>query len=139
MSRSADITLPFGAEERPFRLAIGEWRRVQEACDAGPAEILSRLAPMFEAVRLGLQFDQAAAAGALGRWRVDDVRAPILHGLIGGGLAPAAAAELVRTWVDARPLVETVPVAYQVVLASFVGAADEEAAGAPAAGEPKGA
>ena len=138
MPRSADIWLSFGTEERAFRLGIGEWRRVQERCDAGPGELLGRLAPMFEAVRLDLQFEQAAAAGVLGRWRVDDVRAPILEGLIGGGMKPAAAAELVRTWVDDRPLIETVPVAYKAVLASFVGAPDEEAAGAPAEGERAG-
>ena len=139
MSRGAEIVLSFGEEERPFRLRIGEWRKVQEACDAGPPELLRRLAPMFEARRRGLTVAQITGLGLLGSWRVDDIRAPILHGLVGGGMKIEAAAALVRELVDPAPAsVEYAALAYQVVLASWVGAADEEAAGAPAEGEPTG-
>ena len=128
MSRSGEIVLPFGEEERTFRLGIGQWRKVQELCDAGPAEILQRLAPMFEASRRGVPFRDMLLAGALGRWRIDDIRAPILHGLVGGGMTAEVAGKLVRELVDERPLGESLAVAYQVVMASFIGADDEEAA-----------
>ena len=128
MSRSGEITVAFGDDEHDFRLGIGQWRKVQEACDAGPAEILSRLSPMFEASSRGISFKDMLVAGLLGAWRVDDVRAPILHGLIGGGMSAEQAGKLVREFVDERPLGASAAVAYQIVLASFVGADDEEAA-----------
>ena len=136
VSRSADIDLPFGEEERTFRLAIGQWRKVQEACDAGPPELLRRLAPMFEARSAGLPLKRIMSMGLLGDWRVDDVRAPILFGLVGGGMKLEQASALVRELIDTAPAsVEYAALAYQIVLASWVGVADEEAAGAPAEGE----
>lgn len=125
MSRAGEITLPWGDEDRTFRLAIGDWRKVQEKCDAGPAEILARLAPVFTATQQGLRFEQIVAAGFLGRWRVDDVREPLYRGLIGGGMEPTAAGKLIKELVDDRPLLEPLGMAYQVVLASVVGAEDE--------------
>lgn len=137
MSRSGDITLDFGGEERTFRLAIGQWRKVQETCDAGPAELLARLAPAFAAAKQGLAFDQIIGMGLLGRWRIDDVREPIRQGLLGMNMPLPAVDKIVREYVDERPFLENVAVAYQIVLASVVGAEDEEAVGesqaAPAA------
>lgn len=129
MSRSGDTRLDFGGRERVFRLALGEWRKVQERCDAGPAEILARLAPIFTARQQGLTFGQILANGHLGRWRVDDVREVIFQGLVGGGMDPNAAIKIVRAWVDERPLLESVDIAYEVVLASIIGPEDEQAAG----------
>lgn len=137
MSRSGETVLEFGGEERTFRLAIGQWRKVQEKCDAGPAEILARLAPAFTARRQGLSLDQILAMGLLGRWRIDDIREVILQGLLGGGMAGPDALRLVRDWVEERPLLESVAVAYAVALAGVIGAEDEKPAGelqaAPAA------
>lgn len=129
MSRDGSISLPFGTDERRFRLGIGQWREVQEACDAGPPEILARLRPLFAALRQGLTFEQAMDLGMIGRWRIDDVRAPILHGLIGGGMREEMAGILVRKVFDPRPAMEFVDLAYQVVMAGMVGADDEAAAG----------
>ncbi len=129
MSRSGEVSLFLGPEERSFRLAIGQWRQVQERCDAGPPELLARMAAPFEALRRGVKSADIMASGLLGRWRVDDIRAPILFGLIGGGSTPADAAKIVSEWVDERPLMEALPVAYQVVLASITGTEDEQAAG----------
>lgn len=131
MSRDGSISLPFGTEERRFRLGIGQWREVQEACDAGPPEILSRLRPLFAALRQGLTVEQAMDHGLLGRWRIDDLRAPILHGLIGGGMREEMAGILVRKVFDPRPAMEFVDIAYQIVLAGMVGADDEVASGEP--------
>lgn len=125
MSRSGEITLLWGDEERTFHLGIKEWEKVQEKCDAGPPEIHSRLAPMFAATEAGLTIHQIKSNGYLGRWRVHDVREPIYRGLIGGGMEPTAAGKLVRELVDERELIESVCIAYQIVDASIVGAPDE--------------
>lgn len=129
MSRHGDITLEFGGEERVFRLAIGQWRKIQETCDAGPAELLARLGPAFVATRQGLKFDQILALNLLGTWRVEDVRQPILQGLLGANMPGPEALKLVREWVDERPLLECVGVAYQIVLAAVIGPEDEDASG----------
>ena len=131
MSRHGEVTLPLGGEDRTFRLGIGEWRKVQESCDAGPSEILARMAPPFQAMRQGVGFADIVGSGLLGRWRVDDIRVVIFHGLIGGGLKPDEAMPLVKAWVDERPLLEPLPVAYQAVYASICGAKDEQASGEP--------
>lgn len=129
MSRAGEIAVEFGGEERTFRLAIGQWRRIQEKCDAGPGEIASRLSG-FMLLRDGkLPLAQAAALGRLGSWRVDDVRETLLQGLIGGGMTPDEAGPLIRTYVDERPWSETIPVAYQVVMAAIIGVDDEEPSG----------
>jgi hypothetical protein len=133
MSRSGDITLEFGGEERAFRLAIGQWRKIQEKCDAGPAELLARLGPMYAAKSQGLSFAQIVSHGYLGSWRVDDVREVILQGLLGANMAGPEALALVRDWVEERPLIESVGIAYEVVMASVMGAEDEKAVGEPQA------
>jgi hypothetical protein len=141
MSRAGEITLEFAGEARVFRLALGEWRKVQEKCDAGPAELLARLAPMFAARRQQLNMAQIMGNGLLGTWRVDDVREVILQGLLGGGTSGPQAFELVKAWVDERPIFESVEIAYQVVLASVFGVEDEKPVGesqaAPTAASPR--
>jgi hypothetical protein len=140
MSRGGDIALQFGGEERTFRLALGQWRKVQEKCDAGPAELLARLAPMFAARQQGLKVSQMLTHGLLGTWRVDDVREVILQGLLGGEMPGPAAFELVKAWVDERPIFENVELAYQIVMASVFGAEDEKPVGeslAAAAASPR--
>lgn len=134
MSRDAKVVLPFGGEDRTFRLGIGEWRDVQEKCDAGPGEILARLAPPFQALRSGLSLQDILGSNLLGRWRVDDIRVVIHFGLIGGGSKPNDAMVLVKRWVDARPPLEALPTAYQVAFAGVVGAEDEDASGEPQGG-----
>lgn len=106
MSRAAEVTLPFGGEDRLFRLPIGRVRAVQERCDAGPPELVSRFVNKT--------------------WRVDDVREPILQGLIGGGLAPHEAQRLVESAMDGLPMLQFVPIAQAVVMAFLIGAEDEE-------------
>lgn len=135
MSRSGESTVDFGGEERTFRLGIKQWEKVQEKCDAGPAELLARLAPMFAAHKQGLSFDQILSMGYLGTWRVNDVREPILQGLLGANMAAPEALRLVKDWVEERPLIEAVAVAYQIVLGGVIGADDEQAVGEPQAAE----
>lgn len=119
MSRDGSIDLTWGDGEHRFRLAIGQLRELQEKCDAGPAEIASRLAD--------------------GRWRINDVRETIRLGLLGGGMAPAEAHRLTVRYVDERPWLESVPAAQAVLMASLVGAPEEPVGNAAAAEAETGA
>ena len=134
MSRSGEVVRLWGSEERTFRLGIGEWRKVQETCDAGPAEIAARLAAWASARKRHptATFLDLLAAGALGNWRVDDIREPIFRGLVGGGMDPTSAGRLVRDLHDERPLMENVDLALEIVLVSMIGPKDEPV------GEPEG-
>ena len=111
MSRAAEVALRFADGDRLFRLPIGRWRAIQERCDAGPMELLRRYME--------------------GGWRVDDVREVLLQGLIGGGEPQADASRLMERFFDDLPLAQFVPLAQAVVMASVVGAGDEDV------GEPK--
>ena len=134
MSRSGEVVRLWGSDERTFRLGIGEWRKVQETCDAGPAEIAARLSGWAAARKRAptATFLDLLAAGALGNWRVDDIREPIFRGLIGGGMDPTSAGRLLRELHDERPLMENVDLALEIVLVSMIGPEDEPV------GEPEG-
>lgn len=112
MSRTAEVVLAFGGEDRTFRLNIGRLRALQEKVDAGPMELVSRLAG--------------------GTWRVDDIRETLLQGLIGGGMSSADATRLMKSDFDDLPFAQFVQIAQAVLLATLVGAEDEDA------GEPQG-
>lgn len=111
MSRSAEVTLAFGGEDRIFRLPLGRLRALQEKTDAGPQTLLRRF------------FD--------GSWRVDDVRETLLQGLIGGGTAQPEATKLINNYFDDLALEPFVPLAQMVMMAVLVGAEDEDDAGEP--------
>lgn len=136
----------FGTEEHGFLLRVGEWRDVEKACDAGLGEIAARIAPLVALVDLagketagGLM--QAITAGGLGRLRLDDVRAPILHGLIGGGRTSTEAGALVKTVFDEAvaagqgPLLVFAPLALGIVLQAITGLPDELEEPAPGEAE----
>lgn len=106
MSRSGIIDLPLCGETRRFRLAIGELEALQEATDVGAAVHLYRL--------------QAGEA-----YGYRDVRLVLLHGLIGGGLAPTEAHGLASGFERAS-LVELQAVATLVLAAALEGTEDEE-------------
>ncbi len=125
MSRDASITLPYGDQDRTFRLAIGQIRKVEEKCSAGLPVLLQRMAPPFEALRKGASYAEAVLIGAGGSFRVDDVREPILQGLIGGGMTPTEAGLVLRELFDDRPVWEGILVAYPVIFAALAGAPQE--------------
>jgi len=141
------IRHPFGADEQAFRLRVGEWRDVEKACDAGLGEIAARIAPLAALVETGTQsvggLMAAVAAGGLGRARLEDVRAPLLHGLIGGGRTSTEAGALVRLVFDEAiaagkgPVIEYAPLALAIVMQAIVGLADEAEDEPP--GEPEAA
>ncbi|BCH54685.1 gene transfer agent family protein [Agrobacterium vitis] len=105
MSRDAQITIPWADGDHTFRLGWGELELLQEACDAGPYVILSRLYG--------------------DNWRIGDISNTIRLGLVGGGMAPTDALHLVRTWVEKRPPLENILFAQTILSAGIVGVPDE--------------
>lgn len=109
--RGVDITWTGG--EHQFLLTIELMRALQSKCDAGPQWILSRLSS--------------------GQWFVDDVIQPIRLGLEGGGLPKEEARRLVKTYVEDRPLTESVVTAQAVLMSALFGS-EEDAVGEKKAG-----
>ena len=76
---------------------------------------------------LELERATGAGVGALSRrlfagdFSFRDLRETVRIGLIGGGMAPQAAAELVAAYVDGRPLQEAHPIAVAVLEATWFG------------------
>lgn len=95
----ARVTIPWGDGEHVFRLALAQLLELQEKTDAGPVELVARI--------------QAH------RWRVQDLRETIRLGLIGGGKTPTEALVLVSRYVDGRPLLESEPVAAEIITAAL--------------------
>lgn len=96
---SSLVERDFGGETRRFRLRLRELEIMQERCDAGPMEILERLARH--------------------KWRVQDIRQPILLGLEGGGMGASEALRLVRRYVDDAGPANFVELAYAIVDAAI--------------------
>lgn len=106
-NRNGIVTADFGDGEYAFRLAIGQLEELQEKTDAGPYVVLRRL------------FD--------GTWRVADIRETIRLGLIGGGLEPLKALNLVRRYIDDRgSWLASASIAQAILGASLSGAPEEE-------------
>ncbi len=87
--------------------AIGNMLALEEYCKAGFAVIYGRLAS--------------------GNWYVNDVREPIRLGLIGGGMKPDDAMNIVKASVDGNPrgLAESVITAMAVLEAAIIGVPDD--------------
>jgi hypothetical protein len=123
----ASLTTRWGPEEYTFALGLPQWRKVQADCDAGPGEIFRRLIAAATVLEKGLTLTQAAAMGMIGDWRVDDVRSPILWGLVGGGLTELQAGALVATRVDPKgaDYKVNIALAYRIVKAGLGESEDE--------------
>ncbi|BAQ44401.1 gene transfer agent family protein [Methylobacterium aquaticum] len=102
MARRTSIDLPFGDAEHHFHLDIPRLKQLQEKCNAGPPEILARLAD--------------------GRARVEDAQETIRLGLIGGGMPAQQALKLIQDYAgDDTPLVEVIATALMVLAAAVFG------------------
>jgi hypothetical protein len=88
-----------------FALDLGGLRALQDACNAGPQEVLMRLVNQT--------------------WRVDDLIEVIRHGLIGGGMGRDDATTLVLRMIDLHGLLKLVSVATFVLTSALVGEADD--------------
>lgn len=88
--------------EHAFALKIGQLRALQQACDAGPEQILSRI--------------------WAGEWRVDDLAEVIRLGLVGGGdVAAKDAGQLVTGLMEKHPLMQFKPIAQAVLMDALIG------------------
>lgn len=109
MNRSAVCELDWADGTYTFCLKIGQLRELQEKTNVGPLTLFNRLAQ--------------------GDWRVDDTRETIRLGLIGGGKSPLESLDLVRRYVDERPLFESVAPAISILSYALFGPNDEVIAG----------
>jgi hypothetical protein len=127
---------PFGKQERAFLLLIPQWREVEKTCDAGLAVIAARVAPLIALLHQGLDGYPGGVIGAIGNGhfgaaRIDDVREPILQGLVGGGMSSTEAGSLVRLVFDETvragksPLLEFGYLAFEVLTQALIGLEDE--------------
>lgn len=103
--RDARVTFDWGDGTHSFRLAWGQLGELQEKTDTGPYLVLQRLHS--------------------GAWRIEDISNIIRLGLIGGGMEPAAALRLVRTYVEDRPPMENLIPAQVILSAALTGAPEE--------------
>lgn len=87
----AEYTTDWADGTHTFRLTVPGAMELEQKCDAPFAVVNHRLQS--------------------GTYKVADVRETIRIGLIGGGKTPVAALQLVRTYVDERPLAESWQVA----------------------------
>jgi hypothetical protein len=119
---AAEVVLNWADGDYLFALKLKQIEELQRLCRAGLGEIAQRL---FS-----------------GRWYAADVVETIRLGLIGGGLPPARARELVETYVDGRPIADprdannALAVAQAVLGAAYFGVA--EALGEDKAGDGEG-
>lgn len=88
--------------EHAFALDLGALRALQDACDAGPEQILRRITS--------------------GTWRVNDLFDTIRLGLIcGAGMSQVEAAKFVTGLFARHPLFEFRSVAQMILLSALVG------------------
>lgn len=108
MSANGTVSIIWAGGEHDFCLAkVGLILDLESKCEAGIAVVFTRLGS--------------------GTWKLNDVREPIRLGLIGGGMEPKAAMELVRNHVDLNEngLAPSVLIAYSVIEAVMVGVRDD--------------
>lgn len=117
MSRDASLTLDWGDGTHAFRLAYGQLAELQEKCGCGPQVLCQRLID--------------------GSWKIEDLRETIRLGLVGGGMEPVKALGLVRTYVEQRPLLESIMPARAIISAALVGVPGEDWPGKESPGETK--
>lgn len=107
MNRDGSIILPWGGEDRPFRLGTRELEKLQEARDCGPYVLLDRL--------------------LTGRWFVQDIREVLRWGLIGGGVEVADATRLLKLYFeDMPPAGINLVTAQRALGAGVIGAPEED-------------
>lgn len=103
--RDARLERDFGDGRHTFRLGWGEMVKLQEETDHGPLLIAENL----------------ASADAKPEWAATVIRL----GLIGGGMEPATALKMVRSYVEPYPLQPSARLAAEIALAGWQGAPDE--------------
>lgn len=106
------VRLSWEGGDHDFALRLGELRALQDGCNAGPHELLTKL--------------------QIGTWRVDDPIRAIQFGLVGGGMDRIEAGRLVTAMAELHGLSTLVPLAIGILGAALAGVADDPV------GEPEG-
>lgn len=107
------ILLNWVGGEHEFALKIGELRKLQDSCEAGPEQVLNRM--------------------AAGEARVNDMIEPIRLGLIGSGAMKAAeAGPFVTALLEQHPLMQFKMTALSIMADALYGPEDDMP------GEPQG-
>lgn len=105
MQGNADITMTWGDGEHYFRLGRKVIQELQEKTGKGPFALYRRI--------------------EAGDWTIQDLSETIRLGLIGGGMAPAEAAKLMKNYFDDTPLLQHWPAARNILLAALTGPPDD--------------
>jgi hypothetical protein len=116
MSADGSVELVWADETRKFRIAIGEFRDLQESVNTRRVAIGAE--PIGPSTIL-------AALRTNNAWP-DDVRDVLKAGLIGGGLAFDKAQRLLVRHFDNKPLLAHTKTAFLLLLAALVGVPDDE-------------
>jgi hypothetical protein len=106
MSQDGAIMLDFAGSQYLFRLAIGQWQKLEAEFAMGPAKIYERMHSR--------------------EWTSADVQKVIKWGLIGGGIPPHHAAEMVRDYVDPLPLEQSWQLARNILQVGWHGSPLED-------------
>lgn len=116
MSADGSIELTWADAPRRFRIAIGEFRGLQETVNTRRVAIDAQ--PIGPSALLNLLRTNNA-------WP-DDVRDVLKAGLIGGGEDYQAAQRLLMRNFDNRPLLEHTKTAFLILMAALVGVPEDE-------------
>lgn len=116
MSADGSIELTWADAPRRFRIAIGEFRSLQESVNARRIAIDAQ--PLGPSALLNLLRTNNA-------WP-DDVRDILKAGLIGGGEDYQTTNKLLVRNFDNKPLLEHTKTAFLILMAALVGAPDDE-------------
>lgn len=100
------IEIDWPDETHKYWLRWGELRALQDKTGRGPWEIFERFATR--------------------KFHVDEVREVVRLGLEGGGCAPGTALQLVKRYVEERPIAESLPMAQAILAAAIMGVPDED-------------
>lgn len=99
------LTRDWGDGQYSFRLVFGGWKEIHEKCGVGPAEMLDRLVNR--------------------KWLANDLYEIVRLALIGGGMSAVDAMKKATDYVKERPLMESVPIAIEIVSVSLMGPVGE--------------
>jgi hypothetical protein len=116
MSADGSIELAWADEDRRFRIAVGEFRSLQESVNS--RRILINAEPIGPSALLHLLRTNNA-------WP-DDVRDVLKLGLIGAGSTHPEVQKLLTRHFDGKPLLEHMKTAFLVLLAALVGVPEDE-------------
>jgi|SRR5262249_55782302 len=102
MAVNGEIELTWADSEHKFNIAkIKCVLELEDKCGVGVAEVFLRIRD--------------------GRWKFNDIRETIRLGLIGAGMLPDRALNLVQRYVDDRPWSESILPAQAILIAAMVG------------------